>query len=164
MASMQAELKGAKRVPKTNAKKCMQNRFPDNGPPLFGSWLFCVKTAMVKVANEGRICGPKNGCQMFLGPPFWVRGKSKCRRFRGLILGPPGGPKNGAADLYCFKLSKEKLSSDMGVGGSVDDVQLYFSCFEIPWCQLILKLDVYSFWLSLPSGCFAILSLAETFS
>ena len=64
MASMQAELNGAKHVPKTNAKKCMQNRFPDNGPPLCGSWLFYVKTAMVKVANcgvEGRICGPKNG-------------------------------------------------------------------------------------------------------
>ena len=35
MASMQAELNGTKRVPKTNAKKCMQNRFPDNGPPLY---------------------------------------------------------------------------------------------------------------------------------
>ena len=35
MASMQAELNGAKRVPKTNAKKCMQNRFPNSGPPLY---------------------------------------------------------------------------------------------------------------------------------
>ena len=37
MASMQAELNGAKRVPKTNAKKCMQNRFPNSGPPLYSS-------------------------------------------------------------------------------------------------------------------------------
>ena len=28
---MQAELNGAKHVPETNAKKCMQNGFPDNG-------------------------------------------------------------------------------------------------------------------------------------
>ena len=40
MASMQAELNGAKRVPKTNAKKCMQNRFPNSGPPLCGSCCF----------------------------------------------------------------------------------------------------------------------------
>ena len=32
MAFMQVELSGAKRVP---AKKHMQNRFPDNGPPLY---------------------------------------------------------------------------------------------------------------------------------
>ena len=37
MASMQAELNGAKRVPKTDAKKCMQNRFPNSGPPLYSS-------------------------------------------------------------------------------------------------------------------------------
>ena len=74
MASMQAELNGTKRVPKTNAKKCMQNRFPDNGPPLCGTWLFCVKTAMVKVANykvEERICGPEN--ESVWRPCFWGR-------------------------------------------------------------------------------------------
>ena len=45
MASMQAELNGAKRVPKTNAKKCMQNRFPNSGPPLYAQRERCTNSA-----------------------------------------------------------------------------------------------------------------------
>ena len=66
MASMQAELNGAKRAPKTNAKKCMQNRFPNSGPPLCGSLLFCVKLQRKKIENT-RLKGEFAG----LNGPVW---------------------------------------------------------------------------------------------
>ena len=89
----------------------------------------CVKTAaMVKVANYGvkrRIYGPKNGSVW--RPVFGVvvLGKREKYMLQISVLGPPGRPKNGAADLYFFELLKQRLSCDVGVGGSVDEAQLY---------------------------------------
>ena len=54
-------------------------------------------------------------------------------------MGPPGGPKNGAADLYFFWLSKKKLCSDMGVGGSVDEAQL---CGSLLFCVKLQRKKV----------------------
>ena len=113
MASMQAELNGAKRVPKTNAKKCMQNRFPNSGPPLCGSFLFCVKLQRKKIENtrlKGEFAGLKMGPSG--GPVFGAavlgKRKSKCRRFRGPIFGSARRTKKWGRRFVFFWAFQEK--------------------------------------------------------
>ena len=82
-----------------------------------------IENTRLKGEFAGLKMGPSGGS--VFGAAVLEEGKINVAGFAGQFLGPPGGPKNGAADLYFFGLSKKKLWSDMGVGGSVDEDQLW---------------------------------------
>ena len=98
-----ADIERCKARPQTNVKKCLQNRFPDNGLTvrikvvLREIAMVKLQIAGLKEEFAGLKMSPFGG--LVFGAAFSAERKNMSP-FRGLFLGPRGGPtKNGAADL-----------------------------------------------------------------